>query len=187
MQALSPPLLARCLVCPDATIERLALLTDVGAAGKSRLPPIHLILTSPEVHFQETLADMAQRQLKQQQLMDLQDGRDHGVRDVSMMREAVAAKGSKSARSSLEGGESFATDHAAPGRVNKLKGRQGLQHRASNDDDDPLEDVAVEQGVLGGDMSWRRTLSALAEALQQSVAAAAGSSGRKPAGASSRA
>lgn len=64
LQALSPTLLARCLACSDATVERLALLTDVGAAGASRLPPVHLVLTMPENYFQEMLADLAERNLK---------------------------------------------------------------------------------------------------------------------------
>ncbi len=57
LQRLPPPGLARCLVCPDAAFERLALLKDADMPKDPRLATIKRVLTMAAPTWEQLVAE----------------------------------------------------------------------------------------------------------------------------------
>lgn len=192
---MSPSALARCLSCSDSAINRLQQLVDVGAAGSAGLPPINKILTQPAVWWDRSFVAIAA-------------AREKAAEEVAA-EAAAAAEIRQRLPGQLEGDQTEAdalsaaqiaartAARAALAKVRsssaaEVKGVPAVSSTQSMEDEGIMETES--QGVLGGDASWRVSLtSALLGAAtdirdrwlgqgqgqgeQQSAAAAADSTG----------
>lgn len=209
LQALSPAALARCLTCSDAAVERLAALADVGAAGSSHLPPIHLLLTKPAPYFDDLLAQLADRQASRRAGAAEQRAAISSSSNSSRAgqpAQEVAGTRQQAAAPAASGGSQGAASKArqlARAMAAGLLGRGGSAGGGSSKRTSLLSTVEEEeevqqqqdsdggvQGVLQADKAWRESLAAAfaatASSMAQGLAASVPGAGGSKAGGSSK-
>lgn len=169
--AMSPPALARCISASDAAIARLQALSDIGSANSRRLPPINKILTMPAQYWAVLSAEVAAaRGRAADNWADTaaaagggaaaaaaagSEEEEEGVgvvagRGTTRAQAAARAAANTAARgaSALAEGRSVAPAAAAPTASSSQSLEEG---------DGIMESEAA--GLLGGDASWRSSLT----------------------------
>lgn len=155
---MSPSALARCLSCSDSAINRLQQLVDVGAAGAAGLPPINKILTQPAVWWDRSFVAIAAAREKAAEEVAAEAA---AAAEIGLPGQLEGDKTEVDAPSAAQIAARTAA-RAALAKVRsssaaEVKGVPAVSSTQSMEDEGIMETES--QGVLGGDASWRVSLT----------------------------